>query len=606
MKSRIAKVGGVGSVFLGAIFLASYWMAGKIDEDRYLPLIAIVGEFQQLTTLWNPELSRIKSNADGNFDGLVETKSNIHRLETELQEAMSLIPNLPERVSTDAHAYVSAVKAKQQRVERFVRSYAQVKTSRQILPLAKADVIRLAQAGEEQEVAWAVMNLMRELDAFLYQPTEQARQSTGANLEALSVERAGYSEPLNAALGTLLSHTKLLLERHPRTEALFAEALSDDASVRSDALRGELEQLLSQARVMRKPYEFAMAGTVAAWLGMWIVLALRARRQVSEEIPIRGFAEDLSDEVDATQRQVERHEPADRAEREDLEFSFDDFLAPETREEVLSDLEKLVERAGREDAARTGGDSGKSQAQRDVFDGIVKQVVARTLSTLARRARASADVLEEARNKTRMHSTTHVGAPEEQTGFEDGIAAISEVQGNLRSQAEYLAVLAGRLRWWREPRVEGRYEMLDVNECIRTAVAGVSTDASVEVITKLDAVSAVFAAKKEIEAMLAAVLDNAMRGIEASDAAKGIIRIETNETDGMVSVTIVDNGVGIAPERLDKTLKPFYTTREHAVGIGLTVTNVLANKYGGNVEVNSILDEGTLVRFTLSSGTRAT
>ena len=136
--------------------------------------------------------------------------------------------------------------------------------------------------------------------------------------------------------------------------------------------------------------------------------------------------------------------------------------------------------------------------------------------------------------------------------------------------------------------------MLDVNECIREAVADVSTETSVEVITNLDAVPDVFAARKEIETMLAAVLDNAIRGIEASDAAQeGIIRIETSEADGMVSVTTIDNGIGIAPERLDRILNPFYTTREHAVGIGLTVTNILANKYGGNVEVNSVPDEGT-------------
>ena len=593
-------------MFLGAIFVASYWMAGEIDEDRYLPLIAIVGELQQLTTRWNTELSHVKSSTDANFDGLVEIKSNIRRLETEFEEAISLIPDLPEQVSTVAHAYVSAITAKQQRVERFTRSYALVNTSKQILPLVRADVIRIAQADEEQEVVWAVMNLTGEFDAFLYQPSEETRQSAGASREALSVESAGHSEPLDAALKTLLSHTRVLLERYLHTEALFAEASSDDASVRGDALLDELEQSVSRARAMRKPYEFAMAGTVAIWLGMWIVLALRARRRVSEEIPTQDYAEDSSEEIHTTQQQVERHEPAKPAEWENSEFSFDDFLAPETREEELSGLEMLMERAGREETARAGGASGENQTQRDVFDGIVKQVVTRGLLTLARNARASADVLEEARNKTRMRSTTHAGAPEAQTGFEEGIAAISEVQGKLRSQAEYLAALAGRLRWWREPRVEGRYEMLDVNECVRKVVADVSTDASVEVITKLDAVPDVFAAKKEIETMLAAVLDNAMRGIEASDAAEGVIRIETSEAGGMVSVTTIDNGIGIAPERLDRILNPFYTTREYAVGIGLTVTNILANKYGGNVQVNSVVDEGTLVRFTLSSGTRTT
>ena len=607
MKSRIAKIGGAGSAFLGAIFVASYWMAGEIDEDRYLPLIAIVGELQQLTTRWNTELSRVKSNTDANFDGLVEIKSNIRRLETDFQEAMSLIPDLPEQVSTAAHAYVSAITAKQQRVERFTRSYALVDTSKQILLLARVDVIRIAHAEEEQEVAWAVMDLMGELDAFLYQPSQETRRSAGASLETLSAESAGYSEPLDAALKTLLSHAGALLERYLHTEALFAEALSDDASVRGGALLDELEQLVNGARAMRNLYGFVMAGTVAIWLGMWIVLALRARRRVSGDIPTLDYAEDSSEEIHTTQQQVERHEPAEPAEWENSEFSFDDFLALETREEALSGLEKLVERAGREETARAGGASGESRTQGAVFDGIVKQVVARSLLTLARNARASADALEEARNKTGMRSTAHAGAPEPQTGLEEGIAAISEVQGKLRSQAEYLAALAGRLRWWREPRVEGRYEMLDVNECIREAVADVSTETSVEVVTSLDAVPEVFAAKREIETMLAAVLDNAMRGIEASDAAKeGIIRIETSEADGMVSVTTIDNGIGIAPERIDRILNPFYTTREHAVGIGLTVTNILANKYGGNVEVNSVLDEGTHVRFTLSSGTGAT
>ena len=611
MKSRIAKIGGAGSAFLLAIFVASYWMAGEIDEDRYLPLIAIAGELRQLTTRWNTELSHVKSNTDANFDGLVEIKSDIRRLETDFQEATSLIPDLPEQVSTAAHAYVSAITAKQQRVERFTRSYALVDTSKQILLLARMDVIRIAHAEDEQEVAWAVMDLLGELDAFLYQPSEETRRSAGASLEALSealsVESAGYSEPLDAALKTLLSHAGVLLERYLHTEALFAEALSDDASERGGALLDELEQLVSGARAMRKLYEFAMAGTVAIWLGMWIVLALRARRRVSEDIPTRSYAEDSSEAIHTTQQRVERHEPAEPAEWENSEFSFDDFLALETREEALSGLEKLVERAGREETARTGGASGENQTHRGVFDGIVKQVVARSLLTLARNARASADALEEARNRTRMRSTTHADAPEAQTGFEEAIAAISEVQGKLRSQAEYLAALAGRLRWWREPRAEGRYEMLDVNECIREAVADVSTETSVEVITNLDAVPDVFAARKEIETMLAAVLDNAIRGIEASDAAQeGIIRIETSEADGMVSVTTIDNGIGIAPERLDRILNPFYTTREHAVGIGLTVTNILANKYGGNVEVNSVPDEGTRVRFTLSSGTGTT
>ena len=371
MKSRIAKIGGAGSAFLLAIFVASYWMAGEIDEDRYLPLIAIAGELRQLTTRWNTELSHVKSNTDANFDGLVEIKSDIRRLETDFQEATSLIPDLPEQVSTAAHAYVSAITAKQQRVERFTRSYALVDTSKQILLLARMDVIRIAHAEDEQEVAWAVMDLLGELDAFLYQPSEETRRSAGASLEALSealsVESAGYSEPLDAALKTLLSHAGVLLERYLHTEALFAEALSDDASERGGALLDELEQLVSGARAMRKLYEFAMAGTVAIWLGMWIVLALRARRRVSEDIPTRSYAEDSSEAIHTTQQRVERHEPAEPGGVGEFGVQLRRFpRAGNARGGVIRAREARGARRARRDGSHRRGLGGEPDAPRRV------------------------------------------------------------------------------------------------------------------------------------------------------------------------------------------------------------------------------------------------
>jgi len=73
----------------------------------------------------------------------------------------------------------------------------------------------------------------------------------------------------------------------------------------------------------------------------------------------------------------------------------------------------------------------------------------------------------------------------------------------------------------------------------------------------------------------------------------GEIIIRTAAEDGKVSVIIQDNGPGIPENRLKDVFQPFHTTKEEGTGLGLYITQQLAEKIKGRLKVQSVQGIGT-------------
>ena len=48
--------------------------------------------------------------------------------------------------------------------------------------------------------------------------------------------------------------------------------------------------------------------------------------------------------------------------------------------------------------------------------------------------------------------------------------------------------------------------------------------------------------------------------------------------------------------------RPFYTSKEDAMGIGLTLAGHLVKKYEGIIKINSLPGQGTVAQITLPTG----
>ena len=73
------------------------------------------------------------------------------------------------------------------------------------------------------------------------------------------------------------------------------------------------------------------------------------------------------------------------------------------------------------------------------------------------------------------------------------------------------------------------------------------------------------------------------------------------DDDGLVSVEVGDNGVGIDPGNVAKIYDPFFTTKGvgRGTGLGLAVTYGIVQEHSGHISVASTPGLGTTFRITL-------
>lgn len=105
----------------------------------------------------------------------------------------------------------------------------------------------------------------------------------------------------------------------------------------------------------------------------------------------------------------------------------------------------------------------------------------------------------------------------------------------------------------------------------------------------------------EINQVILNLLMNAAYAIKLK-GTQGIIKIHTYCEDEYVKCSISDNGIGISEDNLSNIFNPFFTTKPVGIGtgLGLSISNdIIANKHGGNIEVRSILGEGTTFIISL-------
>lgn len=106
----------------------------------------------------------------------------------------------------------------------------------------------------------------------------------------------------------------------------------------------------------------------------------------------------------------------------------------------------------------------------------------------------------------------------------------------------------------------------------------------------------------QIQQVVTNLLINA-RDALTEQSNKKVIRVESylqkDSNQDWVTVSVRDNGTGIARDKLENIFTPFYTSKEatKGTGLGLSVSFGIAQAHGGTLEVESVLGKGSC--FTL-------
>jgi signal transduction histidine kinase len=106
--------------------------------------------------------------------------------------------------------------------------------------------------------------------------------------------------------------------------------------------------------------------------------------------------------------------------------------------------------------------------------------------------------------------------------------------------------------------------------------------------------------RSQFSQVLANLLKNASEAFEESGREAGrFIRVITHfdEASWEVTISVMDNGVGIDSEQKKNIFSPFYTSKAQGTGLGLTFSRQVVEAHGGEIYFDSATMQGT--KFTL-------
>ena len=144
---------------------------------------------------------------------------------------------------------------------------------------------------------------------------------------------------------------------------------------------------------------------------------------------------------------------------------------------------------------------------------------------------------------------------------------------------------------------------LHIERVVRQSVANARsrTDHHTLIVDLPASFAMVEADPRRVEQVLDNLIDNAMK--YSPEGGTIAVRGVVNETEAIMSVN--DEGVGIAPEHLDRVFDRFYqvntplTRRVEGSGLGLSIARWLVEAQGGRIWAESTPGEGSTFFFTL-------
>ena len=535
-----------------------FWLARDNNPEDYRKSISGVREIQQLAADWSIETARVRSDPLADFDSLAAFIPRMDELKQVLLATIRGIPDIPSRLANDVSAYVNAVEAREERIERFKTGYAIIRNSARYLPLAASNIVQAPNVAAE--LSREVSALTNDINGYLTAPSDAVKGRLTVALERLG-ERAGdLPPPLPDHVANFIAHADVLLAQQAPTGELFSQATSSEISDLSAQLVEDLGFELTRKHQLSSWYVNGMLGAAGVLLLVWVVAgAVRLRATAA---PAPGAATGTRSAAEAADR---------------------DAASPSAP----------AARAASGDASGNASGNVWTATKLLMSHRILSDSVASRLAGAAREIGDELDALREVRGD--FDGARAANGDALQSVVERDAQALAQV----RERVAAITDMADRLSEFARAQSDVSYTLLDLNDCVRKVVDEAHAEGVAAVTVEEGAVPEVFASQAEICLMLEKVVENSLQAIADADREQGELRIATATDADRASVTIIDNGVGMTPETRARMFDPFFAGAEHRTGVGLISTAHLVEKYGGTISVSSMPGGGSVTRIQL-------
>ena len=151
----------------------------------------------------------------------------------------------------------------------------------------------------------------------------------------------------------------------------------------------------------------------------------------------------------------------------------------------------------------------------------------------------------------------------------------------------------------------GKARSQDINAIILKAIAIISANRlSDKISISQELQEGLPAVKVDQQQIIQVIINIALNAIEAMHEGGSLtFRTSKIETSAglAVGITIRDTGTGISPDDMKNIFKPFYTTKERGVGLGLAICQRIIREHGGSIRVKSLPGQGSVFFIRLNA-----
>ncbi len=223
------------------------------------------------------------------------------------------------------------------------------------------------------------------------------------------------------------------------------------------------------------------------------------------------------------------------------------------------------------------------------------------------------------------------GYPEQSDWIQESVAVVLK-------EVERLDTIVHDLLLFARPRQLHRShcDLVEISDQVLTLMQSQFSDVGVVVHRIYEEIPTLWADTDQIEQVLLNLYTNALqamsdggilsvscRAIQADSALREreegavprsplpaslsatLVRQQTLRAQQWVELLVSDTGSGIAPDQVERIFQPFYTTKAHGIGLGLSITRRLIEDHGGYIRVQSQLGYGAtmIVRLPVLTDT---
>jgi signal transduction histidine kinase len=184
--------------------------------------------------------------------------------------------------------------------------------------------------------------------------------------------------------------------------------------------------------------------------------------------------------------------------------------------------------------------------------------------------------------------------------YEESLKDLSSIVSDCRDGAERVRDIVQNLRTFSRLD-EAEFKTTDIHEGIESTIRLLSryfSGGNVRLVREYGELPPVEAFSAQLNQVWTNLLVNAAQAVSSEG---GEVHIRTVADEEKMAVEISDNGVGIAPENLNRIFDPFFTTKAvgEGTGLGLSISFGIVERHGGKIFVESQVGEGTTVRVQL-------